>query len=216
MKYVILSPPYRNSSCGIRVLYELQKMLIRAGRDAIVVNHLCNIEDDDIAVYPEGVHGNPLNAKTVIRYVLNTPSHDYDKNEITVAYSMELARYSNGRILDIPLYESFFRNEGRERDINCVYVGKGAYQPHPDVDSAYEITSEAPKTRKELAWLLNRCRTFYTYDNLTALSMEAWLCGCECVLVKDGALIPFVPKHKRVNYMVGGQLYELIKLAERG
>ena len=73
-KYLIVTPFYRNNSAGIRVLYELQKHLIRAGYDAKTINEISHTaQDDEIVIYPEIVFGNPLKAKKVVRYILNVP-----------------------------------------------------------------------------------------------------------------------------------------------
>ena len=55
MRYVIAAPPYSRKSAGIVVLYELQKWLIKSGKDAMILNFKVpyQIEDDDIVVYPE-------------------------------------------------------------------------------------------------------------------------------------------------------------------
>ncbi|NTW17510.1 MAG: hypothetical protein HGA41_08660, partial [Syntrophaceae bacterium] len=115
MRYIITSPPYRHNCAGIVVLYELQKWLIRFNQDAMIMNFNAPypIEEEDIVVYPEIVPGNPLNAKKVVRYILNVPGKlggdkEYDKNEILVAHSEALAQYSNGVILHTPAELEFF------------------------------------------------------------------------------------------------------------
>ena len=52
MRYIIVAPAYTRRSAGIVVLHELQKWLIRSGKDAMVMhfNDPFPIEDDDIVV----------------------------------------------------------------------------------------------------------------------------------------------------------------------
>jgi O-antigen biosynthesis protein len=190
MRYVITAPPYTHKSAGIKVLYELQKWLIRYGKDAMILNFKSpyRAEDDDIVVYPEIVSGNPLRAKRVVRYILNHPGllggdKEYDRNEILIAYDSALAQYSNGVILTTPCIEDFFSDMGYERTLNCFYVGKGTNTHHPATRACIEITSRWPARRRELAELLNRTRTFYTYDQRTALITEATRCGCTVRIV---------------------------------
>jgi tetratricopeptide (TPR) repeat protein len=198
MRYIITAPNYTNKSAGIKVLYELQKWLIRFGKDAMVLNFDApfQIADDDIVVYPEIVSGNPLKAKRVVRYLLNHPGKlggdkEYDKDEILVAYDWELGQYSNGVVLRTPCIEDFFTNRSCERTINCFFVGKGINTNHPITKECIEISYYWPSKRRELAELLNRSMTFYTYDDRTALTFEAALCGCDIKLIKDNSIIDY-------------------------
>ncbi len=191
MRYVIVAPTYRQNSAGIVVLYELQKWLIRFGQDAIVLNWNAPfpVDDDDIVVYPEVVSGNPLGAKHVVRYILNIPGKlggdtSYDKTEKLIAYDEALSKYSNGRVLKVPRPERFFFNKGYERTVNCFWVGKGKDYNHPVTRNCIEITYQWPARRYELAELLNRTKTLYTYDECTALIWEAINCGCDVRLIK--------------------------------
>ena len=186
MRYVIAAPSYTQKSAGIRVLYELQKWLVRYGKDAMVLNFKSpyQVEADDIVVYPEIVSGNPLGARRVVRYILNHPGRiggdkEYDRNEILIAYDGELGQYSHGVVLATPCIEEFFSNRGYERNIDCLFVGKGTNTGHSAARGCIEITYQWPANRRELAELLNRTRYFYSYDQRTALRSEAAWCGCQ-------------------------------------
>lgn len=88
--YYILSPPYTETSSGIRALHYLCHALNLMGRDAYMCGRgagnarikapslTADIAEDHksrglvpIAVYPEVFSGNPLNARVVVRYCLN-------------------------------------------------------------------------------------------------------------------------------------------------
>lgn len=220
MRYVIVAPPYNNISAGIKVLYELQKWLIRFGKDAIIMcfNSPFIINDDDIAVYPEIVSGNPLGARRVVRYILNDPGKlggdkTYDKDEILVAYDGELGRFSHNMVLRMPCVEDFFTNTHCERVIDCFWVGKGknSFKFHPVISNALEITYTWPQKRRELAALLNRTKTFYTYDDRTALTLEAALCGCEIKEIKDGEVIDIRPMQPFDVESITSQLNQFIQ-----
>ena len=222
MRYVIIAPTYNQRSAGIRVLQELQKWLIRFGKNAIIPNININspyqIEDDDIVVYPEIIRGNPLKAKRVVRYILNVPGKlggdkQYDKDDILVTYDGVLCQLENTIHLQIPCVEEFFEDRGCQRIVDCYWIGKGKNTQHPIVKDAIEITYTWPEKRRALAELLNRTKTFYTYDDRTALILEAMLCGCEVKQIKNGEIIdvrPVGPLIDLENFKA--QLNQFIKL----
>jgi tetratricopeptide (TPR) repeat protein len=178
------------------VLHELQKWLIRSGKDAIVM-HLDDpraIEDDDIVVYPGTIPGNPLQAKRVVRYILDEPGNlggdkEYDSSEILVASTESLSGYSHGVFLEVPITEEFFTDRGHARTINCFWVGRGKNTNHPATTGCTEITWQWPANRRELAELLNRTRILYSYDDKTQLLTEAMLCGCSVKIIRDNVRV---------------------------
>ena len=92
-KYLIYTPSYNPQSGGIIVLHKLCHMLNNLGAHAFLfhdkidnVNYfntnpeyltpiadLSILNQDPIVIYPEIVIGNPLNAKHVVRWLLNRP-----------------------------------------------------------------------------------------------------------------------------------------------
>ncbi|MGE5498606.1 MAG: glycosyltransferase [Syntrophothermus sp.] len=200
MRYIIVAPPFTVKSAGIFVLYELQKWLIKFGKDAIILNsgHPDMIDDNDIVIYPEIVKGNPLQAKKVVRYVLNEPGKlggdkEYDVNDFLVAFDGTLSHFTKGEVLRIPHIEEFFANRGYERKVNCYWIGKGINSHHPVTEDCIEITYEWPAKRRELAELFNKTKIFYTYDDRTALVTEAQLCGCEVKIIKESDIYDAPP-----------------------
>lgn len=206
-RYVIVAPPFHHASAGIRVLYELQKWLVRAGYDALVCTWFAGypIESfaDDIVIYPEVAPGNLLQAKRVVRYILNAPGKlgngekTYGKEELLVAYNTEMAPYADGLSLQVPATEPFFYNKDGQRDKDAFYAGKGLnlhlHPPH-----CLEISKTFPATRRQLADFLRTVNTLYTYDDFTMLAHEAKICGCKVVLIsatgeKEPVLLSYVP-----------------------
>ena len=108
--YYVVAPDYRHSSAGIRVMHQLCHGLNEIGASAhitgcstvnarlrtppltpAVINGHAHAGLRPIAVYPEVVHGNPLNCERVVRYILNTPGHlggpaEFGQGEILYAY----------------------------------------------------------------------------------------------------------------------------------
>ena len=223
-RYVIAAPPYQHNSAGIRVLYDLQRWLVCAGLDAIVCTWFQGypVEQfaDDIVIYPEVAPGNLLQAKRVVRYILNTPGKlghgekHYAPDEVLVAYNRHLAPYANGRVLQVPSIEPFFHAAGRSGAVNAFYVGKGRNTGAHPTDSI-EITKTFPATRRDMAQFLRTVDTLYTYDNFTMLAPEAQRCGCKVKLIhSDGSIsdCPIEPFPSEDEFRV--QLHEFIQMTQ--
>lgn len=223
-RYVIYAPLYRHNSAGIRVLYELQKWLLLAGQDAIVIaatnSYAPGQFADDIVVYPEVVRGNPLHARRVVRYILNVPgkiggTSDYAPNELCVAYVAELGQYAHGRLLSIPMIESFFYQDDTPKTTDAFYIGKGQNsQAHPQ--DCVAITGTFPTTRYAMAQFLRSVRTLYSYDNFTALLGEAQLCGATVKVIDTHgawATMPPIPIPSVID--VQAQLHDFIEITTR-
>ncbi|MEN6421436.1 MAG: hypothetical protein ABFD76_05755 [Smithella sp.] len=184
--YIIMAPPYRHTSAGVRALYRLKDELIKRGYQATICQG-GKAPFGSIVVYPEIVEGNPLQGKTVARWVLNYPGllggeKEYDKNEIVFTWS-EL--YYDAPLLMLPLIEDFFRDDNLPRSGGCFWVGKSDAERIPETDGMTEITYEWPTTREELARLFNEKEVFYTYDNNTMMTREAEMCGCKVVVIGE-------------------------------
>ncbi|OGC23690.1 hypothetical protein A2291_04225 [candidate division WOR-1 bacterium RIFOXYB2_FULL_42_35] len=208
--YIIWAPPYFHRSAGIRVLHKLAYLLNKAGQRTFIYINKTNpkwrvpriskrkaqklIKLGAIVVYPEIVAGNPLGAKTVARYILNNPGllggeKTYDQAEILFCYGKHLLQpgMTEDRILTIPAIRTdiFYRDDKVKRDIDyLVYFGK-----HPAVPGYPKkniITMTKPSNPVKLGQMLRRCKKLISYDNLTALTTEATLCGCPVVMIPDG------------------------------
>jgi tetratricopeptide (TPR) repeat protein len=224
-RYVIVAPPYQHNSAGIRVLYDLQKWLVRAGYDAMICTwfqgYPIDAFADDIVVYPEVAPGNILQAKRIVRFIMNTPGKlgygekTYAPNELLVAYNPQLAPYSDGLVLQVPSTEGFFHpNSVLPRDKDAFYVGKGQnLQAHPA--HCVEITKTFPATRTALGELLRSVHTLYTYDNFTMLVWEARLCGCEYVYINgQGLQEPLTEAHMPTIVEFRAQLHRFIAITQ--
>src|SRR3990170_3968015 len=89
--YIIMAPPYRNSSGGVRALYELRNHLESSGYEAKIFQG-GDAPSNAIVIYPETVSGNPMKARTVVRYVFNYPGllggdSSYDSAELIFTFS---------------------------------------------------------------------------------------------------------------------------------
>ncbi len=219
--YYIYTFDYRQSSAGIRVLHYLCHALNLIGEEAYVncevtntklrtlkltdkirAKH-CNLGLQPIAVYPEVVHGNPINAPVVARYILNKPGYlggdnCYDPNELLFIYdSIFLPKDMEARSLFIPTVDpKIFNNLDNEFDKNrhgiCFYANKFLSKGGKLTDlvkAATDLTLRIPRSPEEIAAILRRSEVLYCYEE-SAISTEALLCGCPVFYVPSDGFKP--------------------------
>lgn len=224
--YYILTPNYTHDSAGVRCLHLLCHWLNRSGERAYVLT--CGPESKapanmdlltplltpliveahgqenykPIIVYPEVVAGNPLNARCVVRYVLNFPGllggdRTYDEKELVFGYSRTIAEVvgPGTPVLNIPMIDRSIFHPGDQRPRSGVAYYAFKYR---DVlrqqvfglpEGAIEITKGRPNspTPKQVAEILRSVETLYVFEN-TALSIEATLCGCPTIWMPNPQL----------------------------
>lgn len=213
--YVIFTCSYTPNSAGISCLYRLCDELNRRGYpsfmtggketashlqapllDTAVAEEIC--AQGYTAIYPETIPGNPLQAPSVIRWVLNRPGllggdEVYPESERVFYYSDVFRPYIKNRVIG-KLYmptidESLFYCDDPDlsnRSLECFYIGKSQWQDGiVDRTRAFEITRDTPR-KQELGKLFRASRVLYCFDNSTILTYEALLCGCPVVIVPDG------------------------------
>jgi hypothetical protein len=151
-----------------------------------------------IVVYGEVVHGNPLQADCVVRYLLNFPGllgggTSYDPSELLYGFSGVLAEAVGApdNVLFMPVVDPSLFHPGsgdQRRSGTCYYAAKHKVILGGDVavetHGGVEITLEYPPTQAEIADLFRRSELFYCYEN-TALALEAMLCGCPAVCIPN-------------------------------
>lgn len=164
-------------------------------------------------VYAEIVKGNPLRAQNVIRYVLNVPGllggdKTYDSSELVFAWNSYISKHAwDCPILRTPCIDlNIFKDNGLPRQGTCYFVYKGwNVKRRPELEET-EVKGYGPK---ELSELLNVSEVFYTYDDMTALSDEARLCGCPVVILNEDT-----DKKELLNENKNGLAYNLSELPQ--
>lgn len=214
--YVIVTPTWCVSS-GVRVLHELCHELRLQGIEAwlLLTRDLSGdgpklnpqlhtpalngrfdalwprLQEEAITVYPDGVDGNPFNARRVVRYVLGkeVPKGDDNPREYRLFHSKAFPATKRGdqrTLYLLPVDLGLFNDLGSpERTQDLLWIGKGGRYVGQNGDQrpdCKEITYTWPATRAELAAELRKTRHLYSYDTLSATNLEAILCGATVVL----------------------------------
>jgi hypothetical protein len=212
MNFVINAPAYTHKSFGIRVLYLLGDLLKELGHFCPVVylGTKIKFEGDVTAIYPEIVKGNPLQARRVVRYVLNHPGFiggytTYNKNEHVFYYEdayKASAEKAAGRSLDdrrlliVPLELNLFFNDGKPKSGALFYKGRAAHL-FPVPEKCTEVHKKWPETRDQMALLMRSAKTFYCCDKNTALVLEAKACGCQVFQPGEKGWVEYTGDYKK-------------------
>lgn len=206
--------PYDEKSGGVRAFYYLRELLGKAGyRVRIVIGIAMGKEEldkseakeDEIAIYPDCINGNPVKASRIVRYFgyyasVNCPGFwngsRIPKQELAIPYNElvypDLKLYYDGVLPDPITIPHVSRAEcyPKEKTIpHLLYVpgfnGKRIINTQPRVSPLVTITRFS-HPRNEALDMLRHAENFYTVDNYTAMTAEATLCGCK-VWVAHGA-----------------------------
>jgi hypothetical protein len=200
--YVIATPPFEVTSGGVRVMYGLYGWLLAKGQIAYLNEK--PLVGDFIAIYPEIQEGNPANATTVVRYILNKPGvvpaiysdgtvkkgpTGFDETDKLYYFSRLFGEIENDYYLFLPIANlHLFKDQHKMRRKTCFMLGKAIQYPdtiskfiHPR--GSFEITREFAQDQQALADMLNECHTLYCYDPVSAIMEIARLCGCRIIYI---------------------------------
>tara|TARA_B100000424_G_C22937006_1_gene498573 strand:- start:775 stop:2448 length:1674 start_codon:yes stop_codon:yes gene_type:complete len=217
MKYVIWVDSYRSNSGGIAVLHKLGQKLQEKGCSVYMyspkslpgLNLIDNygverIKDEAWIIYPEIVIGNPLNAKNVIRWVLNSPgyiggdSNTWGNNDLVYSigdyFKIDKSINVEGylKIWDFKL--DYWKDENLERSIDTHLIRKAKDRAGSKKNATFDMHSkdsicldgDIANDFSKLKEKLNQTKTFISYDSATYYSTIAALCGAISVVIPDG------------------------------
>jgi len=197
MKFFIHTPPYCNTSAGIRVLYKLSNLIAQSGHESVPIVFGEEpwqqvVSDDDVVIYPEVTIGNPLRGKKIVRYLLNIPGAcggdgKFSIDDYLISFNKQHADLTGGKYMPILVLEEFFCDDHLAKTHDALWVGK--YRGlNPINITAIPITYSFPVNRKLLAEFLKHTDTLYTLDKLSMLNYEALACGAKVIFVdSDGS-----------------------------
>ena len=227
---------FNNKSNGIVVSWEAAHQFSQLGHDVKVVtygdlnfatplptqfNKLLGreFEGDEIAIYPDAVVNNPLNASKVSRFLLAKP-YLLDGRQIEFGPNDFVFSYSKA-VLDKPPYLTLLNPEllnlqakystTKENQV-LLYFGKvrfGALDIAPlkqlirGFDNCRIITRTQPAEASQLYGEFARSRLLISFDPLTNLGLEATLLDTP-VLIADPI---FKPQYEDFNFKLHGFFY---------
>lgn len=168
-----------------------------------IIEYYDSLRLTPIVIYPE-VFDNPLQASFFGRYILNYPgklSTKYQEREdFNFSYTRILADHITREypdhhpvndVLFVPTSDlSFWNTSGAasSRSGSCFYAGKmkaiHGRQPDNVPTSSVEILRSEQMSREQIRELFWASEAFYCYED-TALAIEAQLCGCPTVFVRN-------------------------------
>ena len=216
--FIIYAPIYARNSAGIYALYKLEKDLNDNGQIAFVtlwkntnfyISPVLNVPiipnvialdiikcQNAIVIYPEVIPGNPLNAKNIVRWIMNKPGYfgigdlKFNFNEKIFMYGNSFNKYITeneiaGELtlptIDIDLFT--YDKDIEKTDIT-VYTGKLQFKKG-FIDKYDNLITRTSPSREEIAKILKRTKVLYTFDCVTNIVNEARLCGCEVVYIPN-------------------------------
>lgn len=154
--------------------------------------------DDSIVIYPEITYGNPLNGKNVVRWFLHQPGHftkqiNYGANELyfkfnsaiqDFSYCMSTLSKQELKVIYYPL--EYYNMEGAMNESDCCHaVRKGSDKKHCHPKDSILIDD---MSHKDVANVFKHSKRFISYDDYTAYSLFAVLCGCESIVVPGNGI----------------------------
>lgn len=257
--YYIVAPAYSRFSAGIKALHKLCHLINLSGHNAYLIIHgsypfewRIDVTNPDlltplltqhianthfkrgispIFIYPDIINGNPYNAQSIVRYLLNYMGllggeNCFEANELIFSYTQDIANKTGvpKNVLFIPISdpEIFYPPlEDAERKGSCFYAHKYKTIHNAKLlnitDNSVEITSDefGALSQNEIAELFRRSEIFYTYEN-TSLALDAGLCGCPTVFLPNPYLTNFLTLEELGNHgLAWGDSAEQINHAKK-
>ncbi|HEV3317499.1 MAG TPA: hypothetical protein VG488_11035 [Candidatus Angelobacter sp.] len=231
LRFIIYAPEYFDVSSGVRALYRLCHLLNCAGYEAAIYpfgdieRHSAQLSpwntpifaesrlpSGTVVIYPEIVSGNPLQAKQVVRWVLNYPGVIggdlfFGEDELVMVWDRKMLNRVNSsvryqldlaNVLQVPVVNPAFiyPDSGIVKDVDCYFIHKGraAYDMFhqrchlPDEENMICI-DHTVDTQFRLGEVLRRTKRLYSFDHATILFHEALIAQCEIFQVHGDGLI---------------------------
>jgi len=149
--------------------------------------------NSSIVIYPEITHGNPLNGRNVVRWFLHQPGYftkqiNFGVNELHYKFNSAIRDFNHClsslsmlelKVIYYPL--EHYNMNGSKNVTGCCHSirkGKNKNQCHPSDSILIDGLSH-----HEVSEIFKKSKRFISYDDYTAYSLFASLCGCESIVV---------------------------------
>lgn len=193
-----LNPIYYGWKDDLQLLkYRLgKKFRTNPSLNTPVIHNFKNTTPDDwIVIYPEIVAGNPLGANNVVRWLLHQPGYFsklvcYGRGEIYYKYAESIKDFhidgstTSKNILKIIHYPTEHYNTNNvdtNRNGVAYCIRKGGNKPRSEIPPDAILIDGL--SHKEISTIFKRVKTFISYDDYTAYTLFALMCGCDCIVV---------------------------------
>ena len=195
MKFTVAVPAYTNKSGGHWYCHYLCHALNEIGHTATISfyeppyrlnfdwNTPLGHDPEAIVIYPEGCRDNPLNAKKIVRYLLAPENFfkatpiQWQPTDFKIAFSRVYANDCDSLFYPICDLDNFIPTD-KPKKFNSFYVGKGHLrQQCQSLKDCVEIMRNWPEQKQELAKILQMTNILFTYDEMSAINVDAALCG---------------------------------------
>jgi hypothetical protein len=187
--YTIYSPEYNLTSGGVRVLYGLRSWLEIKGQEV----YMNEQKKGAIAVYPEIIHGNPLNGEKVVRYILQKPGlmtmggkggpTTFNEQAFVFSEMYNTIGADKDHIMFLPIINTeLFKDKKQPRKGSCLFMRRKIGIPVKEFSNIPELTDELIKDQQALADYLNTVEVMHAYGPLSAMWDISRLSGCRVII----------------------------------
>lgn len=153
-----------------------------------------NFPSNAVAIYPEIVDKNPLGVQNVVRWLLHQPGYhngafNYGENELYFKFNSGIKHFEREgsklstnelKVIYYPI-DIYQNKDNMERNIDsCHLIRKGTKKKfvHP-----FDSICIDGKSHKDIAEIFRCSKRFICYDDYTAYSIFAVLCGCQSIVI---------------------------------
>jgi hypothetical protein len=207
---IIWGGPFNINCGGVVALYNLARIINKNinfkayiyAMGTHIENNICvnyivdynklTTNPNTVAIYPEGIKGNPLGANRVVRWIL-LEYNLYTSEDIKKSWKTSdlIYRWESGiNQLSCPYVNNVFKiyNISKNRNMTCYIIKKGRHihtninKIHPDNSINIERIEHSPTILNQIADIFNRSTYFYCYDPNCFFAIYATLCGCITIL----------------------------------
>jgi len=177
------------------------------------------IDDEFIVIYAEGVAGNPLKAKNVVRWLLQKPGYNYKgtffgNSELIFSYNpvyldnfnLPFSKLAKTRLFTPLVHLKYYTETAGLKHVQrsgvayCIRKGRGKTFIHNDDAILIDDLSHT-----ETAEIFRSVKTFISYDSMSAYSEFASICGADSIVIPDSgvAIDDWLPENLRYGISYG-------------